>query len=213
MNTKEHILTQLHWRYATKKFDSNRKIPEEEWNVLEKSLVLAPSSFGMEPWKFLVITHSAIRGKLVSAARNQLQVVTASHLVIFTARRHVDLSDVDALVARTAQIRNTPIEKLQALKATLENFINNLSQASLREWAIRQVYIALGQFITTAAFLGIDTCPMEGFVPKQVDEILDLDNTGYGSVLLCPAGYRQADDQYAQLAKVRRETADVIVRI
>lgn len=213
MKTKEHILAQLYWRYATKKFDPNRKIPKEEWDILEKSLVLSPSSFGMEPWKFLIITHSAVRAELVSAARNQQQVVTASHLVVFAAKQHIDLSDVDALVTRTAQIRNTSLEELQASKSMLESFVKNLSQVTLREWAIRQVYIALGQFTTTAAFLRIDTCPMEGFVPKQVDEILGLGKIGYGSVLLCPAGYRHMHDQYARLSKVRRRATDVIIRI
>jgi nitroreductase len=213
LSIKEHILTQLRWRYATKRFNSTRKIPEEEWEVLEASLVLSPSSFGMEPWRFLIVTDSATRARLIPAARNQLQVATAPHLVVFTAKQQVDLSDIDALVTRTARVRHISTGDLKELRNVVAGFVSSLSQTALREWAMRQVYIALGQFITTAAILGIDACPMEGFIPGQVDEILNLGKTGYSSVLLCPVGYRQTNDQHAQLAKVRRKAADVVMRI
>ena len=213
LSIKEHILTQLHWRYATKRFDQTRRIPADEWKVLEASLVLSPSSFGMEPWRFFIVNDSATRTKLIPAANNQLQVATAPHLVVFTARRRVDFSDIDALVTRTSQVRHISPEDLKELRNMVAGFVNSLSQTALHEWAIRQVYIALGQFVTTAAILGIDACPMEGFIPGQVDEILDLSKTGYSSVLLCPVGYRQANDQHAQLAKVRRKAADVVMRI
>jgi nitroreductase len=210
---KENILAQLQWRYATKKFDPTQKIPTEEWEVLEKSLILSPSSFGLEPWKFFVVTNPEIRTKLVGASWNQAQVVDASHLVVLTAKRDISLSDINALVERTAEIRNISPTLLEGFKSMLSGFIHNLSQATLDEWASRQVYIALGQFITTAALLGIDTSPMEGFHPEQVDELLGLKNSGYGAVLLCAAGYRQAGDKCADLAKVRRKREDVIVHI
>lgn len=213
LSIKEHILTQLHWRYATKKFNLTQRVPEEEWKVLEASLVLSPSSFGMEPWRFFVVSDSETRTKLLPAANNQLQIATAPHLVVFTARQQIDSSDIDALVTRTAWVRHIAPEDLMGLRNMVTGFVNNLSQTTLREWATRQVYIALGQFITTAAILGIDTCPMEGFIPSQVDEVLDLSKTGYSSVLLCPVGYRQINDQHAQLAKVRRRVTDVVIRI
>jgi nitroreductase len=213
LSLREHILAQLHWRYATKRFNQTRRIPEDEWKVLEASLVLSPSSFGIEPWRFFIINDLATRDRLVPAANNQLQVVTAPHLVVFTARQRIDFSDIDALVARTAQIRHTSPEGLKELRNMVSGFVKSLSQNALREWATRQVYIALGQFVTTAAILGIDACPMEGFVPRQVDEILDLSKTGYGSVVLCPVGYRQINDQHAQLAKVRRKSDDVVMQI
>lgn len=211
--SKEDVLRQLQWRYATKKFDPIRKIPAGEWEVLEKSLILSPSSFGLEPWKFLVITNPEVRTNLIAAAWNQQQVIDASHLLVLSAKRGINLSDVDALITRTAKIRNITPSVLEGLKSMLCGFINNLPQTALDEWATRQVYIALGQFMITAALFGIDTCPMEGFDPEQVDEILGLKNSGYGSVLLCPAGYRRADDKCAQLAKVRCKREDIIIEI
>ncbi len=208
---KENIITQLQWRYATKKYDPTKKIPAEEWEVLEKSLILAPSSFGMEPWKFFVVTHPEIRIHLVGACWNQAQVADASHLVVLSAKRNISLSDINALIERTAEIRNISPTLLEGFKSMVSEFIN--THPALDEWATRQVYIALGQFLTTAALLGIDTTPMEGFHPGQVDELLGLTNSGYGAVLLCAAGYRQADDKYADLAKVRRKREDVIVHI
>jgi nitroreductase len=209
--SKEDILTRLHWRYATKKFDHIRKIPQEEWEILEKSLILSPSSFGFEPWKFLVVTNPEIRTKLVAASWNQSQVSDASHLLVLAAKQGMNVSDVEALIERTAEIRKTPSTVLEGYRSMLTTFISN--HTALDEWAIRQVYIVLGQFIVTAAFLGIDTCPMEGFNPDRVDEILGLKNSGYTAVLLCPAGYRGADDKYAQLAKVRRSHKDTIVHL
>ncbi len=209
--SKEDILTRLHWRYATKKFDPVRKIPQDEWEILEKSLVLSPSSFGFEPWKFLVVTNPEIRTKLVAASWNQSQVADASHLLVLAAKQGMNVSDVEALIERTTEIRKTSSTVLEGYKSMLSKFIS--SHTALDEWAIRQVYIALGQFLVTAAFLGIDTCPMEGFNPDRVDEILGLKNSEYTAVLLCPAGYRRADDKHAQYAKVRRSREEIIVYI
>jgi nitroreductase len=198
----DQLLQQLNWRYATKKFDATKKIPEDIWKTLEHTLVLAPSSFGLQPWKFFVVTNPELRQQLVEHSWGQQQVAEASHLVVLAIKKDLTPEDVDRYVERIAEVRQVPIDSLQGLTNVIKGFLDK-PPVSLNEWAARQVYIALGQFMTSAALLGIDTCPMEGFNPAKFNELLDLDAQGYSAVVLCPAGYRAEDDKYASLPKVR----------
>ncbi len=215
----EHISTEvvkqkLHWRYATKKFDPNRKIPPEIWLVLEESLRLAPSSFGLQPWQFVVVNNPAIRAQLLAHSWGQKQVVDASHLVVLALQTNIGVSDVDRYLQRVATVQGVPLENLQGFGNLIKGFLTQPPYPlNLEEWAARQVYIALGQLMTVAAFLGIDTCPMEGFIPAKYDEILGLDKTCYRSVVVCPVGYRAEDDKNAQRPKVRYEKNDVFMYV
>jgi nitroreductase len=207
----EKLLQQLHWRYATKKFDPTKKIPQEIWQSLEQSLVLAPSSFGVQPWKFVVVSDPQMRQKLVEHTWGQTQVVDASHLVVLAIKKDVDAGDVDRYLRSMSEIRQMPIEDLQGLGNMIKGYLSNPPYPlDVNAWSARQVYIALGQFMTSAAMLGIDTCPMEGFNPAKYDEVLGLTEQGYSAVVLCPAGYRAEDDKYAALPKVRYSTSDVV---
>lgn len=200
----DQLLQQLHWRYATKQFDPSKKIPAELWNALEQSLVLAPSSFGLQPWKFFVVTDSTLREKLVEFSWNQRQVADASHLVILAIKKNLNAADVDRYIALMSDIRQVPAESLQGLSNVIKGFMDKPPYPiTLDEWAARQVYIALGQLMTSAAMLGIDTCPMEGFDRAKYNEILNLEAQGYSAAVLCPLGYRAGDDKYATLPKVR----------
>lgn len=207
--TPQSALGQLNWRYATKQFDPTKQIPIETWQVLEQSLVLSPSSFGLQPWKFLVIRNPEIRQQLVEHSWGQKQVMDASHLVVFAIKQNLDAAYVDRYVARMAEVQQVTTDALQGFGNVVKGFIGNPS-LDLNAWATRQVYIALGEYMTTAAILGVDTCPIEGFVPAKYDEILGLTSTGYASVVVCPAGYRAADDKYAAKPKVRFATPDVL---
>jgi nitroreductase len=207
--TPQAALGQLHWRYATKQFDSTKQIPSETWQVLEQSLVLSQSSFGLQPWKFLVIRNPEIRQQLVEHSWNQKQVIDASHLVVFAINKNIDAAYVDRYVARMSEVQGVPIDSLQGFGNVVKGFIANPAM-DLDAWATRQVYIALGEYMTTAAILGVDTCPIEGFIPAKYDEILGLTAQGYASVVVCPAGYRAADDKYAAKPKVRFVTEDVL---
>jgi nitroreductase len=205
------VLQQLHWRYATKKFDPARTIPDETWQALEQSLVLAPSSFGLQPWKFFVVVNPELRQQLLEHSWGQTQVVDASHLVVFSIKKDVDIADVDRYVERIAEVQQTPIDQLQGLSNMIKGFLSQPPYPlDINEWAKRQAYIALGQFMTCAAMLGIDTCPMEGFIPAKYDELLGLTEQGYAAVVLCPAGYRATDDRAASRPKVRFEPQDVV---
>jgi len=205
------VLQQLQWRYAVKKFDPSKKIPDDVWNVLEQSLVLTPSSFGLQPWKFFVVSNPEIRQALLPHSWGQTQVVDASHLVVFAIKKDLNAADVDRYLDRMAEVQQTPVENLQKFGSVVKGFMEKPPYPlDINEWSTRQVYIALGQFMTSAAVLGIDTCPMEGFVPNKYDEVLGLPAQGYKAVVVCPAGYRSDEDHSAQRPKVRFKTEDVV---
>jgi nitroreductase len=208
------ILDALNWRYATKKFDPAKAIAPETWSVLEASLVLAPSSIGLQPWKFFVVTDPAVKGKLVGASYGQTQPRDCSHFVVFAARRNLDAEYVDRHLARTAEVRRVTVESLASFRAMTMGYVDKARAAgSIPGWNERQAYIALGQFMMSAALIGIDTCPMEGMEPVKYDEILGLAGTGYHTVVACAAGYRAADDKYAAIPKVRFRAEEVVVRV
>ena len=207
----ESLLQQLNWRYATKKFDTTRQISAADWAVIEQALVLSPSSYGLQPWKFIVVTDPALKAKLRPATWNQAQVEDCSHYVILTAKQDLTEADVDAFVARIAKVRGVSPESLAAYKSYMVgDLVKGPRHAVIAEWAARQAYIALGNLLTSAAVLGVDACPFEGLEPDKYDEILGLVGTGFHTVCACPMGYRSTDDKYASTPKVRFETADII---
>ena len=205
----ETALAQLRWRYATKKFDPARKIPGDVWAALEQALVLSPSSTGLQPWKFVVVTDPEVRTRLRAAAYNQPQVADASHLVVFCGKAPPTPADGERHVAHTAAVRNVPAESLEGFRKMVIGAASRPSEEGAA-WAARQTYIALGVFLATAAMIGVDACPMEGFEPAKFDEILGLPAKGVKSLALAAAGYRAADDMSAGLAKVRFPV-DVVV--
>ncbi len=205
------ILSALNWRYACKVFDPAKKIPAETWAELEASLVLTPSSFGLQPWKFIIIQDRELREKLVSHAWNQRQIADCSHLVVMTVPKVLSIEHVDANIARIIEVRGGSADGLLSFRKMVLGFRDGLeAKGGLEQWAKLQTYIALGQFMLAASLLGLDTCPMEGFVPAKFDEILELEKEGRTAAVLCPVGYRSADDRYASLPKVRFEAKDVI---
>lgn len=210
----ETLLDSLNWRYAVKKFDAARRIPSETWAALEKSLVLTPSSFGAQPWRFIVVDDPSLRERLVAASWGQRQVADASHLVVFAMKQGLDEAHVDRYLASTAEIRGITVESLAPYKKMIMGSIDGArAKGVLDVWQSRQIYIALGQFMASAALLGIDTCPMEGLEPAKYDELLGLAGSGFTTLCVCPAGYRASDDKYAAAPKVRFPLADVIAHI
>jgi len=205
------LIQNLKWRYAVKQFDPTRKIPDETWAALEQSLVLTPSSYGLQPWKFLIITNQALREKLVPHSWNQRQVADCSHLVVMLAKTRVSTADVRAWVEQIAQVRGGSADQLSAYeKMMVGDIVEGPRAQHASEWAARQVYIALGQLMLAAASLNIDTCPMEGFVPAKYDEILELAGTDWTTTVLCPCGYRSRDDKNSKRIKVRFDAPQVI---
>lgn len=199
----DQLLAHLQWRYAVKKFDPTRKVSSVDWHALEQSLILSPSSFGLQPWKFFVVKTPEIRQQLVEFSWGQTQVVEASHLVVLAIKTDVNEAYVDHYIERTAELRQMSPEDLAPFAKVIKDFLNRMSKEELNAWAKLQVYIALGQLMTSAAHLGIDTCPMEGFSPEKYDQVLGLKEKGYSASVLCPVGYRDPEDPYAKNAKVR----------
>ena len=207
----ESLLEQLTWRYATKKFDATRKISKGDWAILEEALILTPSSYGLQPWKFIVVTNPDLKAKLRPASWNQSQVEDCSHLVVLTAKKDVTEADVDQFIARIAEVRGVSMDSLAGYKGfMMGDLVHGPRHAIIHEWAARQTYIALGNLMTAAAMLGVDACPFEGIEPAKYDEILGLQGTGYTTISACPLGYRAADDKYASAPKVRFEAKDVV---
>jgi nitroreductase len=209
----DEVLAQLKWRYATKKFDPAKKIAPDLWAKLELAAIHAPSSYGLQPWKFVVVTDPAVRAQLLPVSWNQPQIVDASHLIVFAAKNPPTAADVDAYMQRTAQVRGTTVESLDGFKQMVLGSVSRMDAAAAYRWAARQVYIALGVFLSAAALVGVDACPMEGFQADKYDEILGLKAKGLGSVVIATAGYRAADDKNAALAKVRFAPDEVVIRI
>ncbi len=209
--TGDSLIKQLGWRYATKKFDATRKISAIDWAVLEQALILTASSYGLQPWKFIIITDPALKTRLRPASWNQSQVEDCSHLVVFAAKKDITEGDLDKFLARTTEVRGGTVDSLAGYKGyMMGDLVNGARHAIIHEWAARQTYIAMGNLLTSAALLGIDACPFEGLEPAKYDEILGLKDSGYATVAACPLGYRAADDKYATAPKVRFEAKDVI---
>jgi nitroreductase len=211
--TKETILEQLNWRYATKNYDATKKVSAEDWETLEQSLILAPSSFGIQPYKFIVITDQETKEKLKPAAWGQPQITDSSHLVVFAHKKTLTDADIEHFVDRITEVRGVPRETLTDYENIMKGSAKQAVDGGYVEvWNSRQAYIALGFLLHTAALLNIDATPMEGFDAAQFNEILGL--TDYSAVVLAAVGYRNEEgDWLANLAKVRMSEEELIVRI
>jgi nitroreductase len=208
------LLEALNWRYATKAFDPAKKIPTDTWATLEASLVLSPSSFGLQPYRFLVIHDKATRENLMPHTWGQRQVVDASHYVVFAARTSITEKEIDSFVALTANTRGLSPEALQGYRGMMTGMLlADQFKPRASHWTALQAYIALGNLMTSAALLGVDACPIEGFAPAEYDKILGLPAQGYAAVVCCALGYRAPGDKYATAKKVRAAKADLIKTI
>ena len=204
------LMAALRWRYATKSFDADQKIPQDVFDALLDALVLAPSSFGIQPWKFIVVQDPALRAELQPASWNQPQVTEASQFVVLAARETVAAAQVDAWIAHIAKVRGVPEASLADYRGRMTGFLAAMDDGQKFAWASRQTYIALGQLMTSAALLAVDACPMEGISPPAYDQILGLVGSGYRTVVACALGYRSADDKYALVPKSRFERTQVV---
>ena len=208
----EELVRAFQWRYASKKFDPSRRIEAAEWAALEEILVLSPSSFGLQPWKFFVVTDQSLKDALVPLSWGQKQLADASHIVVFAVKHPLTAADVRRHVERTAEVQGVSVETLVRFEKVVRDYVEQ-PDFDVQAWSSRQVYIALGSFMTAAALLGIDTCPMEGLDPVGYDKILGLEGTGYFTIAACPAGYRADDDKSASRAKVRFPSEHVVQRL
>ena len=212
--TAADLRKKLQWRYATKVFNSNKFISAENWEALEDSLVLSPSSYGLQPWKFLVIENKEIRSKLKAVSWGQGQVTDASHFVVFTTLKEIRADYVASYVQSIAEVRGQTPEALAGFQSMMmKNIVEGMDKDYVRTWNQRQAYIAMGFLLESAALLGIDTVAMEGLDPKAYDDLLGLTQTDYGTVAAVALGYRDESDKYAQSSKVRFAKEKIIQKI
>lgn len=209
----KNLLSALQWRYATKRMNGN-SIEEEKLNTILEAIKLAPSSLGFTPYSILVIKDKATRESMLPHCYNQPQIIESDAVVVFAAWTNFNEEQVDKYMGEIASKRNVPVESLNGFAANIKGKINNSSQEELLIWAEKQVYIALGFGLTAAALEGVDSTPMEGFVPAQVDEVLNLKEKGLTSVCLLALGYRDAEKDFlSKAAKVRRSSEELFIHI
>ena len=208
--SNETLLTRFHLRYATKNFDPVRKIPAATWTTLEQVLVLSPSSYGLQPWRFVIVRNPQLRVTLQPLTLGQPQVVDCSHFVVFARKNVLTGADAEKLVNRTTDVRGMPRGARRGCYDTMvSDGVKGPRSVWVKEWTERQTYVALGNLMTSAALLGVDACPMEGLDPAGYDAALGLGTIGYSTVCACALGYRAGNDPYAAAKKVRYEFSEV----
>jgi nitroreductase len=206
------IIEQLNKRYATKKFDASRKLSDNDLDNLLEAIRLSASSFGLQAYKILVVENEAIRKQLRLAAWNQSQITDASQLLVFAVNTNFGENEVDRFVENIANTRDLDIASLSDYAGKMKQTFKR-PQEEIQVWLTRQVYIALGFGLVSAAAMDIDTCPIEGFDSNKFDEILELKEKGLKSVVLLAIGYRSQDDKYQYLTKVRRCKEEMFITI
>lgn len=208
--TPENLIQALNWRYAVKKFDPTKKLDPKIWDGLLEVTRLTPSSYGLQPWKFISVENFELRQKLREVSRNQSQVTDCSHYLVITYLEKINEAFVDKHLTHMANTRNLDIATLAPFKkAVMDGLINGRRSNQLDRWAERQTFIAMGQVMTAAALLKIDTCPMEGIEPEAYDQLLSLEGTGFKTLATIAFGFRADDDKYAKNKKVRFDKADL----
>tara|TARA_R110002020_G_scaffold21009_8_gene71472 strand:- start:35716 stop:36360 length:645 start_codon:yes stop_codon:yes gene_type:complete len=203
----------LQWRYAVKKFNGNRLLPQEKIERLKQAFNLTATSYGLQPIRLVVLQNKEIQQQLVQYSYGQQQVLQASHVLIICIEKLVDKEFITNYFQRVKKIRDTSDQILDPFKAALINTFLNKDEKDIAQWATNQAYLALGNLLTFCAMEEIDSCPMEGFVPEAYDHLLALDQKGLNSVLVLPVGYRAEDDMFAAFKKVRRRLKDSIINI
>ncbi|MCH4824136.1 NAD(P)H-dependent oxidoreductase [Gramella lutea] len=207
---KNTYIEDLNWRYATKKFDSEREISQEDLNSLLESIQLSASSYGLQPYQVIVVKDQETREKLKAAAWNQTQITDASYLLVFANLKSVNKAYLDSYLDNIADTRDLSRENLKGMEDMITNTTLQLSPEQQEIWAAKQAYIALGNLLSAAASIKIDTCPMEGFDAQKFDEILGLEEKNLTTAVIAPVGYRSEEDHYQHLTKVRKSKSELI---
>ena len=203
-----HYLKALNWRYACKKMNGE-KIPSSSLDNILEATRLSTSSYGLQPYKILVIENQDIKTKILPIAYNQTVVRDCSHLLVFCSFKKLLESHISDYIALISKTRKTPLDQLEAFKANLMSFASRKEASSLDVWVKKQCYIALGSCLQAAALEQVDSTPMEGFNPNELDDLLDLSSENLSSVVLCALGYRDDTDLFSKMKKVRKSAQDL----
>lgn len=207
------IIKDLEWRYAVKKFDSSKEIEVSKLERIKKAFILTATSYGLQPIKMVVLKNKDLQEQLVEFSYGQRQVAQASHLLILCIEKKIDADYISSYFKKVKDIRGTSDSVLEPFKKELVSEFTKMDTKQIEQWAINQVYLAMGNLLTICAVEQLDACPMEGFIPERYDELLNLSSKGLASVLVLPIGYRAEDDMFSELKKVRRDMENSIIYI
>jgi nitroreductase len=207
------FLDHQNWRYATKKFDSTKKISTEDLNTLKEAIRLSSSSFGLQPYKVIIVENPELRTQLQASSWGQSQIVEASHLLVFASKTDVSPEYVDGYLQNIATTRGLSLEDVNPYGDYMKGFLANVPADVMPIWTSKQTYLALGNLLNAAAELKIDVTPMEGFVPAQYNEILGLTELGLNASLVATIGYRSEEDASQHYAKVRISNEELFITL
>ena len=201
------------WRYATKKFDTTKKVSASDLSTLKEAIRLSASSFGLQLYKVIIVENTELRAKLQPASWGQTQIVDASHLIVFANQTTVTDADVDSYIKNVSETRNVPVEALAGYGDYMKGAVSGMPEDVKSIWTAKQTYIALSNLLNAAAELKIDVTPMEGFVPAQYNEILGLDKLNLNAALVAAVGYRHEEDATQRGAKVRKSNEELFITL
>ncbi|MCC9016586.1 MULTISPECIES: NAD(P)H-dependent oxidoreductase [Flavobacterium] len=207
------LLDNLNWRYATKKFDATKKISSQDLNTLKEAVRLSASSYGLQPYKVIIVENPEIREKLKAAAYGQTQITDASQIFIFANDLNLGADSVDAYINTISETRGVPADALGGFSDMMKGTISNLSVEAKNIWTAKQTYIALGTLLSAASELKIDATPMEGFNAAAFNEILGFDKLGLNTSVIATVGYRHDEDETQHYKKVRKSNEDLFITI
>ncbi|WP_269237031.1 NAD(P)H-dependent oxidoreductase [Flavobacterium flavigenum] len=207
------FLESQNWRYATKQYDATKKISAEDLNTLKEAVRLSASSYGLQPYKVVIVENPELREQLKAAAYGQTQVTDASHLFIFANDLNLDAKSVEAYIKNISETRGVPADALGGFSDMMNNVISNLSDEAKNNWTAKQTYIALGNLLGAAAELKIDATPMEGFNPAAFNEILGFDKLGLNAAVIATIGYRHTEDDTQHYKKVRKSQEELFITL
>ena len=211
--TSSTLQQNLRWRYAVKKFDDQKVVSDDDVETILDAGNLTASSFGLQPYRFVIVREQSIQDQLVAASWNQNQVAEASHVIVIAIRTNLDQQYMSGYVAMMESQREMPAGTLDPYLDMILSTVGKMDDEKLDTWATKQAYIALGSILAECADLKIDSCPMEGFLPDQYDQILGLADHHLHSTLVLPIGYRAEDDKHQHHKKVRKPLDEMVVRI
>ncbi len=208
-----NFIKNANWRYATKKFDPTKKVSDRDLETLKEAIRLSASSYGLQPYKVLIIENPEIRAKLQPVAWGQSQIVEASHLLVFANITDFGDNQIDEYIENVASTRGLPTDALKGYSDFMKSKISTLPLEKRNVWTSKQTYIALSNLLNAAAELNIDVTPMEGFEPDQFNEILGLTDLGLNTSLVATIGYRHEEDATQNYAKVRKSNEELFINL
>ena len=207
------LLKNLKWRYATKKFDTSKKVSNIDLNKLKEAVRLSVSSYGLQLYKILIIENPKIREQLKPVSWNQKQITDASHLFVFCNYTEASPEAIKAFIKQTAETRNIDLDQLSGYGDFILEKINEKTPEEKISWLKSQTYLALGNLLNACAELKIDACPMEGFDSEAYNKILGLEKLGLNTAVIAPIGYRHEDDHTIGQMKVRKPLDELFTSI